>query len=163
MKMIIALLMMTSVAGASCWTHQSTPCIPDVVLSDRPLPNGVWERCPTAPDLWCRIMTKDSLEGRKAIEKEGCEGTNAIQCPPLGISGPVPTIPCSDTIIQCLKAQIPKESYTLVLRDKRGVTMLVRGITDAYNGGKATPQHTCEVMARDLKDSPDIESVDCFK
>lgn len=45
----------------------------------------------------------------------------------------------------------PNQPYTLVLRDKRGVTMLVRNV-DA-----------CAGMASYLKASPDIESAECFK
>jgi hypothetical protein len=45
----------------------------------------------------------------------------------------------------------PAPSSTLVLRDKRGVTMLIRNV-DA-----------CAGMASYLKVSPDIESADCFK
>jgi hypothetical protein len=45
----------------------------------------------------------------------------------------------------------PDQPYTLVLRDKRGHTMLIRDV-DA-----------CVGMASYLKASPDIESAECFK
>lgn len=45
----------------------------------------------------------------------------------------------------------PDPRYTLVLRDKRGVTMLIRQID------------SCSGVASYLKASPDIESAECFK
>jgi hypothetical protein len=99
----------------------------------------------------------------------------------LGGAFPVPDKPidCQQTIIECMKAQLRTQNdptYTLVLRDKRGVTMLIRGIIPrvvgvTFNGATNTPTdaqgnpitQSCERFAADLKVSPDIESAECFK
>jgi hypothetical protein len=51
-------------------------------------------------------------------------------------------------------------SYTLVLRDKRGVTMLIRGIVGIPMTN--SQESVCEFIARQVK-GQDIESADCFK
>lgn len=53
-------------------------------------------------------------------------------------------------------------TYTLVLRDKLGHTMLIRW-PDNTNAGGDVIMGVCERMAGGLKASPDIESADCFK
>ncbi len=61
------------------------------------------------------------------------------------------------------------QSYTLVLRDKRGITMLIRGVP-ALNtlGGMARETQkvwevSCELLASGLKQSTDVESAECFE
>ena len=81
----------------------------------------------------------------------GCSSTNAITMTASTVTLPPP--------------------YTLVLRDKLGKTVLIRGIllngtyTSAGSGTVQTesPKEICERIAAVLKASPDIEAADCFK
>lgn len=70
------------------------------------------------------------------------------------------TVQCFGTMSCGVAVYPPEEPYTLVLRDKLGKTVLIRGI---YRASWPTAEMECRSIATILKTSLDIESADCFK